>query len=103
LEGAVVGGALVVAGGVGFLGPGAVDGQVHHEPGRSGAEQGAGPGAAAVLPDLEPAALHVQREDLDREDQAMGWLRAEHQVLMRMISYAASEGFGSHAWQPPGF
>jgi hypothetical protein len=50
----------------------------------------------------EPAALHVQREDLDREDQAMGWLRAEHQVLMRMISYAASEGFGSHAWQPPG-
>jgi hypothetical protein len=33
----------------------------------------------------------------------MGWLRAEHQVLMRMISYAASEGFGSHAWQPPGF
>jgi DNA-binding SARP family transcriptional activator/tetratricopeptide (TPR) repeat protein len=53
------------------------------------------------LPDLEPAALHVQREDLDGEDQAMGWLRAEHQVLMRMISYAASEGFDSHAWQLP--
>jgi hypothetical protein len=44
----------------------------------------------------------VQREDLDSKDQAMGWLRAEHQVLMRMISYAASEGFGSHAWQPLG-
>jgi tetratricopeptide (TPR) repeat protein/transcriptional regulator with XRE-family HTH domain len=53
------------------------------------------------LPALEPAAAHVQPEDLAGEDQAMGWLRAEHQVLMRAITYAASEGLDSHAWQLP--
>lgn len=53
------------------------------------------------LPSLEPAAPDVQPEDLAGEDQAMSWLRAEHQVLMRVIGYAAGEGFDRYAWQLP--
>jgi DNA-binding SARP family transcriptional activator/tetratricopeptide (TPR) repeat protein len=53
------------------------------------------------LPDLEPAAPDVQPEVLAGEDRAMAWLRAEHQVLMRVISYAASAEFDRHAWHLP--
>jgi DNA-binding SARP family transcriptional activator/tetratricopeptide (TPR) repeat protein len=53
------------------------------------------------LPSLEPTAPYVQPEDLSDEDQGTGWLRAEHRVLMRAISYAADEGFDGHAWQLP--
>jgi DNA-binding SARP family transcriptional activator/tetratricopeptide (TPR) repeat protein len=53
------------------------------------------------LPRLEPAAPHVQLEGLVGEDQATGWLKAEHQVLMRATGYAASVGMDNYAWQLP--
>jgi DNA-binding SARP family transcriptional activator/tetratricopeptide (TPR) repeat protein len=53
------------------------------------------------LPTLEPTAPYVQAEELAGADQAMRWLRAEHQVLMRTITYAASAGFDVRAWQLP--
>jgi DNA-binding SARP family transcriptional activator/tetratricopeptide (TPR) repeat protein len=53
------------------------------------------------LLDLEPAVPGANPEDLADEDQALAWLRAEHQVLMRAIVYAADGGSDVHAWQLP--
>lgn len=60
--------------------------------------------AVAISPtremlDLEPAAQGARPAELPDEDQAVGWLKAEHQVLIRVISYAAGAGFDIHAWQ----
>jgi tetratricopeptide (TPR) repeat protein len=38
-------------------------------------------------------------ERFDDESQATAWLHAEYQALLGSIEYAASAGFGTHAWQ----
>ncbi len=53
-------------------------------------------------PALGPPVAGVQPESITGEDQALRWLRTEHQVLMRVISYAANAGFDTLAWQLPG-
>jgi DNA-binding SARP family transcriptional activator/DNA-binding XRE family transcriptional regulator len=50
------------------------------------------------LPALRPG---VTPEHLASMQQAMGWLQAEHQVLLGAVSLADSTGFGVHAWQIP--
>jgi DNA-binding SARP family transcriptional activator/tetratricopeptide (TPR) repeat protein len=62
--------------------------------------------AAAITPtrnllDLEPAARGVAAEDFTDAGQAVAWLKAEHQVLMQAIAYAASHDFDAEAWQLP--
>jgi tetratricopeptide (TPR) repeat protein len=51
--------------------------------------------------DLEPAVYGARPTDLADEDRAAGWLKSEHQVLTRVITYAADAGFDTHAWQLP--
>jgi hypothetical protein len=51
--------------------------------------------------DLEPAVAGANPENLPDPGAATDWLRAEHQVLMRVIGYAAGHGFDTHAWQLP--
>jgi DNA-binding SARP family transcriptional activator/tetratricopeptide (TPR) repeat protein len=53
------------------------------------------------LLDLEPAVPGANPENLADEDQAIAWLKAEHQVLMRAIVHAADAGSDVHAWQLP--
>jgi len=62
--------------------------------------------AAAITPtrnllDLEPAAPGVTTEEVTDSGRAVAWLKAEHQVLMQAIAYAAGHGFDAHAWQLP--
>jgi DNA-binding SARP family transcriptional activator/tetratricopeptide (TPR) repeat protein len=51
--------------------------------------------------DLGSPAAGAQPEELTGEMEATAWLKAEHQVIMRMITYAAQAGFDTHAWQLP--
>jgi DNA-binding SARP family transcriptional activator/tetratricopeptide (TPR) repeat protein len=52
-------------------------------------------------PQLAAPSAGALAEALADADQASSWLSAEHQVLMRMISYAADAGADVHAWQLP--
>jgi DNA-binding SARP family transcriptional activator/tetratricopeptide (TPR) repeat protein len=54
-----------------------------------------------ALLDLAPAVPGANPEELADQDQAIAWLKAEHQVLMRAIGYAADTGSDVHAWQLP--
>jgi DNA-binding SARP family transcriptional activator/tetratricopeptide (TPR) repeat protein len=56
---------------------------------------------ARELPALQPPSAGVQPESLTSQDQAVSWLRAEHQVLMRVISYASGTGADDYAWRLP--
>jgi tetratricopeptide (TPR) repeat protein len=56
---------------------------------------------ARSAPDLEPAAAGVTAESFADSGQALAWLTAEHQVLMRIIGYAAGHGLDVHAWLLP--
>jgi DNA-binding SARP family transcriptional activator len=51
--------------------------------------------------DLGPAVAGASPEDLADSGEATAWLKAEHQVLMRVIGYAADHGFDACAWQLP--
>ena len=53
------------------------------------------------LLDLGSPAVGAQPEELTGEAEATAWLKAEHQVIMRMITYAAQVRFDTHAWQLP--
>jgi DNA-binding SARP family transcriptional activator/tetratricopeptide (TPR) repeat protein len=53
------------------------------------------------LLDLGSPAAGAQPEELTSEEEATAWLTAEHQVIMRMIAYAAQARFDTHAWQLP--
>ena len=62
--------------------------------------------AAAITPtrnllEVEPAAPGVTTLRFTDSGRAAAWLKAEHQVLMRAIAYAADNGFDVHAWQLP--
>jgi tetratricopeptide (TPR) repeat protein len=48
---------------------------------------------------LASAQPGVTAERFADEPQATAWLHAEYQVLLSSIEYAASAGFGTHAWQ----
>ena len=52
---------------------------------------------------IELAAAHpgVSPEQVADHEEALAWFRAEHQVLLAVISQAAAEGFDAHAWQLP--
>jgi DNA-binding SARP family transcriptional activator len=52
--------------------------------------------------ELSPPQPGVVPEELADHDQALGWFRAERQVLLSAIRAAADSGFGVHAWQLPG-
>ena len=52
--------------------------------------------------ELSPPQPGVVPEELADHDQALGWFRAERQVLLSAIRAAADGGFGVHAWQLPG-
>jgi hypothetical protein len=54
---------------------------------------------ARELPASQPPSAGAQPESLTGEDQAVGWLRAEHQVLMRVISYASGAAADDYAWR----
>jgi DNA-binding SARP family transcriptional activator/tetratricopeptide (TPR) repeat protein len=56
---------------------------------------------ARQLPELGSPAAGTQPEELADEKDATAWLKAEHHVLMRVISYAADADFDTHAWQLP--
>lgn len=43
----------------------------------------------------------VRPERIDSQDEAFGWLRAEHAVLMRVIGYASDTGADDYAWRVP--
>jgi tetratricopeptide (TPR) repeat protein len=48
------------------------------------------------LPPLEPG---TEPEAPAGPDEAMSWFDTEHKVLLTATGYAASSGFGRHAWQ----
>jgi hypothetical protein len=48
---------------------------------------------------FEPAARGTQPEEVADSDQAIAWMKTEHQVLMRAITYAADNGFDAEALQ----
>jgi len=50
---------------------------------------------------LIPPAPGSQPEVFSCKDDAMAWLKAEHQVMIRATGYAADAGFDVHAWQLP--
>jgi DNA-binding SARP family transcriptional activator/tetratricopeptide (TPR) repeat protein len=63
--------------------------------------------ASLLMPGRDPA-LDLARpqpgtrpEALGDGDEALGWCRAEHQVLLAAIARAAADGFDAHAWQLP--
>lgn len=51
--------------------------------------------------DLKPGVAGASPGDLADSGEAVAWLEAEHQVLMRVIGYAADHRFDVHAWQLP--
>ncbi len=55
-----------------------------------------GPWNEVTLTSAQPG---VTAERFAGEPQATAWLQAEYQVLLGSIEYAASAGFGTHAWQ----
>ncbi len=60
--------------------------------------------AQAISPTRELLAVGspvpgVTPEVIAGEDAAMAWLKSEHQVMMRAISYATSAGFDAFGWQ----
>ena len=57
--------------------------------------------SSRIPPDPGPAVPGAQQESVADEDRALAWLRAERQVLMRVVGYAAGAGFDAHAWQLP--
>ena len=50
---------------------------------------------------LPPAAAGVASETFGGKAAALAWLEAENQVLLKVVSLAASAGFDAHAWQLP--
>jgi transcriptional regulator with XRE-family HTH domain/tetratricopeptide (TPR) repeat protein len=50
---------------------------------------------------LPPAAAGVAPETFGGKAAALAWLEAENQVLLKVVSLAASAGFDAHAWQLP--
>ena len=51
--------------------------------------------------DLGPPRALVTPEGLAAKPPALTWLRAEYQVLLKIIDLAAQEGFDGHAWRLP--
>jgi tetratricopeptide (TPR) repeat protein/transcriptional regulator with XRE-family HTH domain len=51
------------------------------------------------LVQLVPPAPGSQPEAFSGKDEAMAWLKAEHQVMMRATVYAPDAGFDVHAWK----
>jgi DNA-binding SARP family transcriptional activator/tetratricopeptide (TPR) repeat protein len=56
---------------------------------------------ARDLPDMPEPAPGTQPEPLAGQEAALAWLRDEHQVLMRVMSYAAGTGQDEYAWRLP--
>jgi transcriptional regulator with XRE-family HTH domain/tetratricopeptide (TPR) repeat protein len=50
---------------------------------------------------LPPAAAGVAPETFGGKAAALAWLEAENQVLLKVVSLAASAGCDAHAWQLP--
>ncbi len=50
-------------------------------------------------PELVAATAAVSSEIMADAVEATAWLTAEHQVLMRIVEYAAQSGSDRHAWQ----
>jgi tetratricopeptide (TPR) repeat protein len=50
---------------------------------------------------LSPPQPQVRPEELAGRQEALEWFQAERQVLLAVISQAASSGFSTHAWQLP--
>jgi tetratricopeptide (TPR) repeat protein len=50
---------------------------------------------------LPPAAAGVAPETFGGKAAALAWLEAENQVLLKVVSLAASAGCDGHAWQLP--
>ena len=50
---------------------------------------------------LPPAAVGVATETFGGKAAALAWLESENQVLLKVVSLAASAGFDAHAWQLP--
>ena len=50
---------------------------------------------------LPPAAAGVATETFGGKAAALAWLETENQVLLKVVSLAASAGFDAHAWQLP--
>jgi len=50
---------------------------------------------------LPPAAAGVAAETFGGKAAALAWLEAENQVLLKVVSLAASAGCDAHAWQLP--
>jgi len=53
------------------------------------------------LAGLDPPAPGVTPESFGGKAAALGWLRAEHQVLLKVTELAAEGGFDEHAWRLP--
>ena len=53
--------------------------------------------AQPSLPPSRPGVAHTA--DFASYGEALGWLQAEHQVLIAAIARAAEAGFDAHAWQ----
>ena len=54
-----------------------------------------------ALPPIEvnPPASGVSPEQFEGDRQLMGWLKAEHKVLLQAVAQAAAAGRDTHAWQ----
>ncbi len=50
---------------------------------------------------VSPPRPGVTPEHLAGDQQALGWMQAEHQVLLAAAALAASSGYDVHAWQIP--
>ena len=48
---------------------------------------------------LEPPGTGSAPESLASDGQALGWLEAEHEILLSVVTWAADAGFDRHAWQ----
>jgi DNA-binding SARP family transcriptional activator/tetratricopeptide (TPR) repeat protein len=48
-----------------------------------------------------PPVPAAKSEEMAGIEDAMAWLEAEHQVMKRLIPYAAEAGFDTYAWQLP--
>lgn len=48
---------------------------------------------------VNPPASGVSPEQLKGDRQLMGWLKAEHKVLLQAVAQAAAAGCDTHAWQ----
>jgi tetratricopeptide (TPR) repeat protein len=62
--------------------------------------------ACLIAPGRDPVAVAVPRpgvtsEHLVGDQQALGWMQAEREVLLAAVTLADSAGFDVHAWQIP--